>query len=39
MELKFFFEETFHRKVDLVTPKSIKPFLKDSILKTVQYAA
>ena len=39
MELKYFFEEIFHRKIDLVTPKSIKPFLKDSILKTVQYAA
>jgi predicted nucleotidyltransferase len=39
MELKFFFEEIFHRKIDLVTPKSIKPFLKESILKTVQYAA
>ncbi len=39
MELKFFFEEIFQRKIDLVTPKSIKPFLKESILKTVLYAA
>lgn len=39
MELKFFFEEIFQRKIDLVTPKSIKPFLKESILNTVQYAA
>ena len=39
MELKFFFEEIFHRKIDLVTPKSIKPLLKESIFKTVQYAA
>jgi predicted nucleotidyltransferase len=39
MELKFFFEEIFHRKVDLVTPKSLKSFLKESILNTVQYAA
>jgi predicted nucleotidyltransferase len=39
MELKFFFEELFHRKIDLVTPKSLKPFLKESILKSVKYAA
>ncbi len=38
MELKFFLEDLFHRKVDLVTIKALRPQLKESILKEVTYA-
>lgn len=39
MDIKFFLEDLFSRKVDLVIFENIKPVLKDSILKEVIYAA
>lgn len=38
MELKFFLEALFGRKVDLVTLPALRPELKDGILKEVVYA-
>lgn len=38
MELKFFLEDLFGRKVDLVTFEALRPQLKDDILKEVSYA-
>lgn len=38
MGLKFFLEDLFKRKVDLVVVGTIKPDLKTSILKSVKYA-
>lgn len=38
MGLKFFLEDLFGRKVDLVLTDTIKPRLRDSILAEVQYA-
>lgn len=38
MELKFFLEELFERKVDLVTVEALRPQLKEDILKQVSYA-
>ncbi|OHB92763.1 MAG: nucleotidyltransferase [Planctomycetes bacterium RIFCSPHIGHO2_12_39_6] len=38
MELKFFLEDLFVRKVDLVTVKALRPQLKEDILKEVTYA-
>jgi predicted nucleotidyltransferase len=38
MDLKFYLEDLFGRKVDLVTEKALKPQLKDIILKDVVYA-
>jgi len=38
MDLKFFLEDLFDRKVDLVTVDALRPQLKDSILKEVTYA-
>jgi len=38
MELKFFLEELFKCKVDLVLKEAIKPDLKEYILGSVQYA-
>ncbi len=38
MELAFFLEEVFGRKVDLVTKEALRPELKNSILKEVAYA-
>lgn len=38
MELKFFLEDLFGRKVDLVTIEALKPQLKEDILKQVSYA-
>ncbi len=38
MDLKFFLESLLHRKIDLVLKKTIKPRLKTSILKEVEYA-
>jgi len=38
MELKFFLEDLFRCKVDLVVLESIKPDLKSSILESVKYA-
>ncbi len=39
MDLKFFLEDLFDCKVDLVISESIKPDLRDYILKSVKYAA
>ena len=38
MELKFFLEDLFGRKVDLVTIEALRPQLKEDILKQVSYA-
>lgn len=38
MGLKFFLEDQFNRRVDLVMPNTIKPTLKPLILKQVKYA-
>ena len=38
MELKFFLEDLFGKKVDLVTIEALRPQLKEDILKEVQYA-
>ena len=38
MELKFYLEELFERDVDLVIASSIKPRLKENILKGAIYA-
>ncbi|OGL40709.1 MAG: nucleotidyltransferase [Candidatus Schekmanbacteria bacterium GWA2_38_9] len=38
MDLKFFLEDIFGRKVDLVTAEALRPQLKEDILKEVQYA-
>ncbi|MEK6690071.1 MAG: nucleotidyltransferase family protein [Nitrospirota bacterium] len=38
MDLKYFLEDLFGRKVDLVTVEALKPQLKDDILQEVVYA-
>ncbi len=38
MGLKYFLEEIFSRKVDLVTVNALRPQLKDGILQEVVYA-
>ncbi|MEO5356134.1 MAG: nucleotidyltransferase family protein [Nitrospirae bacterium YQR-1] len=38
MELKFFLEDLFCRKVDLVTVHALRPQLKESILSEITYA-
>lgn len=38
MDLKFYLEDLLDREVDLVTEKSLKPQLKDIIMKDVVYA-
>ena len=38
MDLKFFLEDLFERKVDLVTVEALRPQLKDDILRAVVYA-
>lgn len=38
MELKFFLERLFHRKVDLVIKGTLKPRIKQSILRETEYA-
>ncbi len=38
MELKFFLEDLFGRKVDLVTVTALRPQLKEGILREVTYA-
>jgi len=38
MDLKFYLEDLFGRKVDLVIEKALKPQLKDIIMKDVVYA-
>jgi len=37
MELKFFLEKIFNKKVDLVIKESLKPKIKSEILKEVVY--
>jgi len=39
MGLKFFLEDRLGRRVDLVIAESIKPRLRDRILREVEYAA
>ncbi|WP_036096438.1 nucleotidyltransferase family protein [Leptospira weilii] len=39
MDLKFYLENLFNCKVDLVTKSSIKPYFKEKILQEVVYAA
>ncbi len=38
MELKFFLEDLFKRKVDLVIAESVKPELRKYIMESVKYA-
>ena len=38
MDLKYFLEDMFGRKVDLVTVDTLRPQLKDAILREVVYA-
>ena len=38
MDLKYFLEDLFNRKVDLVTIEALRPQLKDDILREVVYA-
>lgn len=38
INLAFFLEDLFHRKVELVTMESLSPYLKPHILKEVEYA-
>ena len=37
IELCFFLEDLFGRKVDLLTPESISPFMRSTIEKEVRY--
>ncbi|WP_019639214.1 nucleotidyltransferase family protein [Paenibacillus fonticola] len=37
LDLKDYLESVLGREVDLVTPKAIKPYMKDEILSEVQY--
>ena len=39
MRLSFFLEEVFGRKVDLVTPESLSPYIKPRILAEVEYVS
>ena len=39
MDLKFYLEDLFKRPVDLVTVASLKPKLRENILREVRYAA
>jgi uncharacterized protein len=38
MQLSFFLEELFGRKVDLVTPESLSPYIGPHILHEAEYA-
>ncbi len=38
MDLKFYLEDLFKREVDLVIESSVKPRLKDNIMREVVYA-
>ena len=38
MRLAFFLEETLGRKVELVTPESLSPYIGPRILREVEYA-
>ena len=37
LDLQYYLEELFNRKVDLVTPDALKPLIKDRVLKKVVY--
>lgn len=37
LDLQYYLEDLFNRKVDLVTPDALKPFIKERILKKVVY--
>lgn len=39
MNLCFFLEDLFSRKVDVLTPESLSPYLKDHILGEVEYVS
>jgi len=38
MGTRFYLEDLFHRKVDLVTDAALKPLIRDPILRDVIYA-
>ena len=38
MQLAFFLEDLFHRRVELVTPESMSPYLRPYIMDEVEYA-
>ena len=37
IHLAFFLEDLLHRKVELITPESLSPYLKPHILKEIKY--
>ena len=39
MQLAFFLEDLFHRRVELVTPESMSPYLRPYIMDEVEYAS
>jgi hypothetical protein len=39
MQLSFFLEDLLKRRVELVTPESLSPYLRPSIMKEVEYVA
>lgn len=39
MDLKFFLQKQFHRKVDIVLKESIKPSVQTSVIKDIIYAS
>jgi hypothetical protein len=39
MQLAFFLEDLFHRRVELVTPESLSPYLRPHIMDEVEYAS
>ncbi len=39
MALSFLLEELLHRRVELVTPEALSPYLGPSILKEAEYVA
>jgi uncharacterized protein len=39
MQLAFFLEDLLGRKVDILTPESLSPFIGPAILKEVEYVA
>ncbi len=39
MELSFFLEDLFERKIDLVTPESLSPHFGSKILREVEYVS
>ncbi|MBI5100868.1 MAG: nucleotidyltransferase family protein [Nitrospirae bacterium] len=38
MDLKFFLEDLFRKKIDLVTVTAVRPQLKEGILRDITYA-